>query len=290
MLTLGLCVACADDDANGASSSVSAVATTTQLADFVDNIGGDSVRVEQLLDADVDPHDYEPVPSDAESIAESDIVFRAGFDLDQWLDELIENAGGSRSVVDTSVGVQTLSLEGETDPHTWLDPSNVLVIVDNIVAGLSEVDPENAEVYVANAERYKSEVMEMDSEVEAIFSACEPSELKLVTNHDSLNYLADRYGLTVVGAVIPSLETTAEPSAEDLAELIELIEEEDVQAIFSESSLNTEIEEQVAEESGATVVADLYTDTLGPEDSGAATYIDMMIHNAETIVEGLGCA
>jgi ABC-type Zn uptake system ZnuABC Zn-binding protein ZnuA len=297
-----------DDD----SSSVTAVATTTQLADFARNVGGERIRVEQLLDANVDPHDYEPSPSDAESLAEADIIFRAGFDLDEWLDELIENAGGDASVVDTSENVETGPLpetehedeeengeevddgdahgHDEVDPHIWLDPSKVLVIVDNIVEGLSEVDPDGAEVYATNAAQYKSEVMEMDSEVAEIFSACEPSELKLVTNHDSLNYLAERYGLTVVGAVIPTLETTAEPSAEDLAELIELIEQENVQAIFSESSLNTELEEQVAAESGATVVADLYTDSLGPEDSEAATYIEMMTHNAETIVEGLECA
>lgn len=282
---------CSNDKGDNSTAAVSAVAATTQLGDFVRNVGGDRVQVEELLEADVDPHDYEPVPSDAESIAEADIVFRAGFDLDEWLDELIENAGGDSSIVDVSEGVETVTGEGESeeDPHVWLNPDNVDVIVDNIVAGLSEVDPGGAETYAANAERYKDEVTEMDSQVEAVFSACEPSELKLVTNHDSLNHLANRYGLTIVGAVIPSLETTAEPSAEDLAELIELIEQEDVEAIFSESSVDTEVEDQVAEESGATVVADLYTDALGPEDSGAGTYIEMMIHNAETIVEGLGC-
>ena len=290
--------ACGDDDeddgAPASEAEIGVVATTTQVADFARNVGGDRVEVEQLLDSGVDPHEYEPVPSDAENVAESDIVLRAGFDLDAWLDELIENAGGDRLVVDTSEGVETTTLEEdgevEEDPHIWFDPSNVLVIIDNIAAGLSEVDPEGEEFYRDNAERYKAEVIEVDQELEEIFGACEPSELKLVTNHDSLNYLADSYGLTVVGAVIPGLETTAEPSAGELADLIRLIEQEDVQAIFSEASVDTEIEEQVADESGAQVVAELYTDTLGPDDSPAATYLEMMVHNAETIVDGLGCA
>lgn len=290
--------ACGDDDdereTSASEAEIAVVATTTQVADFARNVGGDRVEVEQLLDSGVDPHDYEPVPSDAENVAESDIVLRAGFDLDAWLDELIESAGGGRLVVNTSEGVETTTLEEdgeeEEDPHIWFDPSNVLVIVDNIAAGLSEVDPEGTEFYRDNAERYKAEVSEMDEELEEIFGVCDPSELKLVTNHDSLNYLADRYGLTVVGAVIPSLETTAEPSAGDLADLIRLIEQEDVQAIFSEASVDTEIEEQVADESGAQVVAELYTDTLGPDDSPAGTYLEMMVHNAEAIVDGLGCA
>ena len=296
MIAIGVLVAlgaaCGDDDSESDSpTAVSAVVTTTQLADFVRNVGGERVEVEQLLDSDVDPHDYEPVPSDAENVAESDIVFRAGLDLDEWLDELIDNAGGDAQVVDTSqgVGASPQGAGGEDDPHIWFDPDNVLVIVDNIVAGLTEVDPDGEDDYVASAEAYKDEIRSMDSEIESIFARCEPDELKLVTNHDSLNHLAEHYGLTIVGAVIPSAETTAEPSAEDLAELIRLIEEEDVQAIFSEASVNTDLEEQVADESGATVVADLYTDTLGPSDSPAATYIEMMTHNAETIVDGLEC-
>jgi ABC-type Zn uptake system ZnuABC Zn-binding protein ZnuA len=283
-----LSAGCDDDGNSDRSTAVTAVATTAQLGDFVRNVGGDRVRVDQLLEADLDPHDYEPVPSDAESIVESDIVFRAGFDLDQWLNDLVDNAGGDTPVVDVSTGIE--GDQQNDDPHLWLDPSNVLVIVDNVAAGLSQVDPDGAETYSANAAQYKDEVMEMDKEIEDIFASCEPSELKIVTNHDSLSRFADRYGLTVVGSVFPGLETTAEPSAEDLAELIQLIEEEDVRAIFSESSVDTEVEKRIAEESGATVVADLYTDTLGPEGSGAATYLEMMVHNAETIVEGLGCA
>jgi manganese/iron transport system substrate-binding protein len=294
-LVSALTAACGDDDegnaSGGSAAEVQAVATTTQVADFVEQVGGERVRLERLLDANVDPHDYEPVPSDAENIAESDVVFRAGFDLDEWLDELIENAGGDRLVVDTSAGIEVNvpEVDGETDPHIWLDPRNVPSIVDNIVAGLVQVDPEGEEAYSANAERYKDEVSPMDQQVEEIFAACEPDELKLVTNHDSLGHLASRYDLTIVGAIIPGFETTAEPSADDLADLIRLIEEEDVKAIFSESSLDTEIEEQVADETGAAVVAELYVDALGPDDSEAATYLEMMIYNAETIVDGLGC-
>jgi zinc/manganese transport system substrate-binding protein len=289
---VGVC-ACVEEGED--SGRIRAVATTTQLADFVRNVGGDRVDVDQILGANVDAHDYEFVPSDVEAVAESDIVFQAGFDLDEWLSELIDNAGGERPVIDTSEGVTATQGvdegDSEDDPHIWFDPANVPIIVDNIAEALTEIDPDGADSYRDNAERYKGDVLEMDTRVEEIFAACESDELKLVTSHDAFGRFAERYGLQIVGAVIPSSTQTAlEPSAQDVAELIGLIEEEEVGAIFSEASIDTELSEQIADETGAIVVADLYADSLGPEGSGAETYIEMMEYNAQHIVDGLDCA
>ncbi|MPZ23048.1 MAG: hypothetical protein GEU28_05780 [Dehalococcoidia bacterium] len=285
-----------EQGADGASARVTVVATTTHLADFARNVGGDRVEVVGLLDPGVDPHDYEFRPSDAEVVAGADLVFMAGLELDGWMTEVIENAGGSAHVVDTSEGLHSVELldeqdhEGEHadgedehsedadhaaedeheaddhngdnddhegddhhghdheggDPHVWFDPQNVLTILDNVAAGLAVVDPDGEEAYRAGYDTYAAEVREMDDEVEEIFSRCAPGELKLVTTHHAFTHLAHRYGIEIIGAVIPSVETTAEPSAGELAGLIELIRDEDVPAIFTEAGLSVEVEEQAS--------------------------------------------
>jgi ABC-type Zn uptake system ZnuABC Zn-binding protein ZnuA len=286
-LALAITLACGDDDdAGSGGGGLMVLATTTHLGDFAREVAAPDADVEVLLDANADAHDYEPTSEDARDVAEADVILETGSQLDEWLDELIDNSGGDALVVNTSETIPDDTLD---DPHIWFDPGNVLVIVENIAAGLAEADRDSADEYEANAEQYKQTVEEMDAEVAEIFARCEPDELVLVTSHDAFGHLADHYGLTIVGAVLPT-DTTAEPSAEELADLITLIEEQDVAAIFSEASVDTEVEEQVEDETGAQVVADLYSDSLGPADSEAATYVDMMRYNAETIVEGLACA
>ena len=208
---------CGDDDANGdGGSGLAVVATTTHLGDFAREVGGSKAEVEVLLDANADAHDYEPTSDDARDVAGADVILQTGSELDEWLDELIENAGGDALVVDTSQGTPN---QVEDDAHIWFDPENVLVVVDNIAEGLAEASPDAAAEYEANAEQYKQAVEEMDADVADIFARCEPDELTLVTSHDAFGYLADKYGLTIVGAVLPT-DTTAEPSAEELADLI----------------------------------------------------------------------
>lgn len=286
---------CGDDSDSSGSASVDVVATTTQVADFVRNVGGDRVAVHQILPPNADPHGYEPRPSDAKAVADSQAIFRSGGDADEWMDGVIDNAGSDAPDVTLIDDVRTR--EGghehehehsdDVDPHWWLDPRNVELAVPVIRDELIQLDPDGRATYERNATRYLARLKSLDEQTAACIEKLPPAQRALVTSHDALGYYADRYGLEVVGAVIPSLSTQAQPSAKDISELVEEVREHDVEAIFPESSLSPKLEDAIARESGATTGGELWADTLGPEGSSGATYIDSIAANTATIVKGL---
>ena len=271
------------DEASSDGSSVLAVATTTQVADLVRNVGGNRVAVEQILEPNSDPHGYEPRPSDAASVAEADVVFRSGGDLDEWLGDLIDNAGGDAPAIDLagSVGGQ------EDDPHWWQDPRNAVKAVAAIEAALVEADAEGAKRYRANAQIYTARLRRLDRSIARCIDRIPPGQRRLVTTHDALGYYADRYGIEVVGALIPSLSTAAQPSAGDIERLVDQIERQGVKAVFPESSLNPKLERAVSRETGAAVGQALWADTLGSEGSSGETYVGSIQANTEALVDGL---
>jgi ABC-type Zn uptake system ZnuABC Zn-binding protein ZnuA len=289
-ITVLLAAACGDDSgtAEGGDGTLSVVATTSVVGDFATVIGGDRVEVTTILQPNVDAHDFEPAPSDIEAIRAADVVLRNGADLEAWFDDTIDASGTDATLVDTSAGVE-LRYEGdEPDPHIWHDPTNALVMVENIERAFAAADPGGATGYTTNLERYRDELRSLDAEIEAT-TATVPNK-KLVTNHDAFGYYADRYGFTIVGSVIPSFDTSAELSAADLDDLVAAIVAEGVTAVFSETSLPGDAARTIAEEAGVTVVVGedaLYGDGLGPEGSAGATYLAMMRHNTQTIVTNL---
>jgi ABC-type Zn uptake system ZnuABC Zn-binding protein ZnuA len=274
---------CGQGSTGDSDAALSAVATTTQVGDFVRHVGGDRVAVGQVLAANAEPHDYEPRPSDAREVGEAEVVFQSGGSLDAWLDDLVENAGGDAEVVDLIAEVQT---RGD-DPHWWQDPRNAVRAVTTIRDRLAEADPEGRPIYERNAAAYVRELERLDRSVAACIERVPPAGRKLVTTHDALGYYADRYALEVIGALIPSLSTQAQPSAGDTQDLVEQIEALDVRAIFPESSVSPKLEEAVARETGAEVGPALWADTLGPEDSDGASYVESIQANTAAIVDGL---
>jgi zinc/manganese transport system substrate-binding protein len=287
-LALALVVAVAAAGGCGTKSdardaSVNAVATTTQVADLVRNVGGDRVAVDQMLEPNSDPHGYEPRPSDAAAVAQADVVFRSGGDVDGWLGDVIDNAGGDAQTVDLG---EEIGASGD-DPHWWQDPRNAIRAVARIEAGLSRADPAGRERYRANARAYSAKLRRLDRGVAACIGRIPSSQRKLVTTHDALGYYADRYGIEVVGALIPSLSSAAQPSAGDVERLVDQIERLGVQAIFPESSLNPKLERAVARETGASVGRALWADTLGPDGSSGDSYIKSIESNTAALVDGL---
>jgi zinc/manganese transport system substrate-binding protein len=152
---------------------------------------------------------------------------------------------------------------------------------------VAHIDPEHAADYRANARDYSARIRAMDEHNRALLACVPAGSRKLVTNHDAFGYFAQHYRLTVVGSVLPSLSTAAQPSAKDVAELIDKIRREHVRTVFTESSINPGLDQQIAAESGVKVSASLYGDTLGPEGSPGATYLAMERWNMEQIVSGL---
>ena len=263
-------------------------ATTTQVADLVRNVAGDRAEVDGILAPNSDPHEYEPRPSDAAAIAEADVVFRSGGDLDLWLDQIVESSGTDAPVVALIDSAETISVtDADADPHWWQDPRNAIAAVEAIRDELTATDPDGSETYDANARHYISILRELDREIATCIDQVPAADRKLVTSHDSLGYFAARYGLGVIGAAIPASTTQAQASAGETADLIELILNEDVRAIFPEAGVSEKLEQAIASQTGATVAGQLWADALGPAGSTGATYVDALAANAQTLVAGL---
>ena len=175
---------------------------------------------------------------------------------------------------------------GLLDPHFWFDPLRVKEAVSSIAAKLSELDPEGAQVYQANASAYNQELDALHGWIQEEVAKLPADRRKLVTSHDSFQYFAERYGFEVVGAILPT-NIEWEPTAQELAELVEAIEHEGVSAIFAEKSQSDRLGRRIAEETGAQLIGGLYTGSLGEADGEAGTYIDLMRYNVTTIIEAL---
>lgn len=293
-----LAPACADEQpaANAgtpvAEDGIEVVTTTTHIADMTRQIAGERASVRSLLPANADAHDFEPTPRDIEAVADADLVLEHGMALDDWAGGLVSQSGTDAVVVVATNGITPLESsdtndDHSQDPHVWLDVANAKAMAANIRDALIEADTSHRADYEQGATRYLAELDELDRWIrEQIATIPEPNR-KLVTNHDVFGYYVRAYGLQFVGAVIPSLDTQAQPSARETADLVDRIRSEGVKAIFTEASINPDLARQLAEEAGVTVVDDLYGDSLGPDGSGAETYIGMMRHNTTTIVEAL---
>jgi ABC-type Zn uptake system ZnuABC Zn-binding protein ZnuA/ABC-type Mn2+/Zn2+ transport system permease subunit len=272
---------------------VKVIATTTQIGDFARTVGGDRAKVVQLLKPNTDPHDYEPRPSDVRETAGADVVFESGDGLDHWMGDVIKQAGGEPTVVDLGARAP-VKVPGESegaeasryDPHWWHDPRDAQSAVVAIRDSLSKANPGAKEVYARNADAYLAKLRALDRGIAACVDRVPAAQRKLVTDHDAFNYFAGRYGITVVGAVIPSQTTQAQASAKDVAALSKLIRREGVKAVFPESSINPKLARAIASQTGATSDLTLYGDTLGPKGSSGATYLSMEQANADAMARG----
>jgi ABC-type Zn uptake system ZnuABC Zn-binding protein ZnuA len=273
--------ACGDDSAS--DDGLTVVATTTQVADLARQVGGGRVNVEGMLRPGSDPHDYEPRPSDVAAVARAAVVFRSGGEVDDWLGDVIDNAGGDAEVVSLIDSVQRL----DDDPHWWQDPTGGVRAVEVIRVELSKADPGGRAAYARNAERTVRRLRRLDRKIAGCVRRVPAAKRRIVTTHDALGYFARRYGVEVVGAVIPSLSTQAQASAGDVERLVEQIRREGVEAVFPESSVNPDIERAIAREAGARIGDELYADSLGPSGSPGKTYIGALAADARRLVRGM---
>jgi ABC-type Zn uptake system ZnuABC Zn-binding protein ZnuA len=289
----------------GEGEKLRLVVTTNIIADVVSNIGGDFIELTPLMPVGTDPHAYEPTPADLSSISQAHVVFINGLGLEEFLEEMLSNAGGEAFIVSLSEGVEARAFgeqdlgeveahEGTSgehhhasfDPHVWFDPMNVMIWVDNAAQALSAIDPANAGEYRENARLYGEQLEALDSWIHEMVSRIPMENRKLVTDHLAFAYFAARYDFEVVGAVIPVYSSAAEPSAREIADLEDSIRELGVKAIFVGISVNPKIVQAVVEDTGIRMNP-LYTGSLSGPDGPAGNYINFMRYNVETIVNAL---
>jgi ABC-type Zn uptake system ZnuABC Zn-binding protein ZnuA len=254
------------------------VATTTQAADLARQVAGDRVRVVGLLAPNADPHEHEVRPGDVAAVRAARVLVRSGGEVDAWIEDVADAAGGDAREVDLLAAV------GGTrdDPHWWQDPRNAARAVEAIRAALTAADPGGAAIYARNARAYERRLRAADRAVARCWSGVPAAQRQLVTTHDSYGYYARRYGLTVRGSVLDSLSSRGQPSASALADLIDDLRARHVRAIFTERALNASVEEAVAREAG-TRVATLQGDALGR----GQTYMESLAADTRALTLGL---
>jgi ABC-type Zn uptake system ZnuABC Zn-binding protein ZnuA len=293
VLLLSACSASPRNDKTGpsATSGLHVLAAESFLADIAQNVAGSRLTVEALIPVDVDPHTFQPTPAEVAIVAQADVLILNGAGLETFIAPLLKNVGSGKLVIQASTGLSAQAdpqaEHPQGDPHFWLDPNNVVTYVENIRDGLSQADPGGAQVYAANAAAYIEQLKSLDTWIKGQVSQIPPDSRLMVTDHEEFGYFAERYGFKLVGAVVPSLSSEAQPSAQQMAALIDQIKATGAPAIFLETSANPKLADQVAAETGAKIVADLYTHSLSGPDGPAPTYIDMIKYDVIQIVDAL---
>jgi ABC-type Zn uptake system ZnuABC Zn-binding protein ZnuA len=274
---------------------LSVVTSNTALADLVQNVGGDKVRVRPLAPAGTDPHTFQPTPDTIKALSQARVIFFNGSGLEEWWDKTIKSARRPEvPVVELSKGLATLRLPGhgqtghkhadEVDPHVWLDPVLVKVYVERVRDTLARADAANAPAYAERAKAYTVQLHELDSWIRTQVERVPTDRRKLVTFHDAFQYFAKRYGLAVKGYIVSS--PGKEPSAKALSELVRRIKQEKIPAVFAEADFNAKVLEMLGKDAGVNVVTNLYDGSLS-DGPPADTYLNLMRHNTTTMVNAL---
>ena len=281
------------------------VATTSIIGDVVAHVGGDAIQLTTLMAAGQDPHSFEPAAQDLTAVAQADLIFINGWDLEEALVEDIAEISNGAPIVPISAHIIPISAEDkdhrdsehdhdhdhqDADPHVWLSVANVKQWVENSRSVLSLLDPNNASTYASNATAYLAELDTLEASIKTELAQILAAKRTMITNHDAFSYFATEYGFTILGTVIPGDSTLAEPSASALAELVELIEAQQICTIFVETAVNISLAQTVADEISScdeVAIIPLYAGAIGPIGSGADSYISMIQANVQAIVEGL---
>jgi zinc/manganese transport system substrate-binding protein len=281
-----------------APAKPSVVAAQPLLADFVRVIAQDDVELTCLLNANADPHSYEPSPADLRRLVRADLVVVNGLGLEPWIDQLVHHSGFHGQLVVASEGSPVqLHLQpdlshpddavgsSEWDPHAWHDLTNARHYVIVIRDALVKLEPSAAVQFNARAATYLGKIDALDHFAREQLSAIPADQRKLVTSHDSLQYLGHEYGLKIVP--IAGSRPDQEPSARELAQVISFIKDQHVRAVFFEPTSSPALAQLVAQEAHVEVVRELCTDGLGTPDSVNGTFLGMFRHNIETIASAL---
>lgn len=284
-------------EAEAVEDTIEVTATTMHITDMVESIGGDEVEVEGLMGPGVDPHTYQASQSDTEALIDADAVFYNGLFLEGQMQDLFVQAAEQSPTVQVTEAVPEDELlasgdyEGQNDPHVWFAPELWVMTVDPVVEQLSELKPGSREIFEENGEEYKREVMEAHEYAEGQLSEVPEGNRVLVTSHDAFSYFGEAYDFEVRG--LQGLSTEDEAGTGDVQQLADFLAEEEIPAIFTESSIprrNLEAVQAAAQDQGWDLTIpekELYGDAMGEPDTEEGTYPGMLRANADTIANAL---
>jgi zinc/manganese transport system substrate-binding protein len=278
-----------------AAEKVKVLASFSILGDLVREVGGEQVDVDLLVGPNVDMHNFQPSPADSRKFSDAKLVVINGLGLEGWADRLAKAAGYRGARLVASKGVKALAGHehghdgegghGRYDPHAWQDVGNVKIYVTNIRDALIGIDPANKAAYQQNAENYLKQLDALDRDIRVAWADIPKQRRRVITSHEAFDYYGNAYDVEFLGA--RGMSEDAEPSARDIARLIQQIKKEKIKAFFVENISSNRLLDRIAQETGATVIGTLYSDALSPPGGPATTYIDMMHYNTRAITDAL---
>lgn len=265
------------------------VTTFTVIADIARNVAGDAAEVESIIRPNAEIHEYSPTPGDLLRAQGASLVLYNGLNLELWFERFFRNLRDVPSVV-VSEGVEPMGISegpysGKPNPHAWMSPSDALIYVENIRAAFAEHDPDNAEIYAANADAYKAQIEATVAPIRERFDAIPEQRRWLVTSEGAFSYLARDFGLQEL--YLWPINADAQGTPKQIKKVIDLVREHQIPAVFSESTVSPDPAQQVARETGSAYGGVLYVDSLSDEGGPVPTYLDLLRVTTETIASGL---
>lgn len=261
------------------------VASFSILGDMVKQVVGEHASVTTIVGPDADAHVYQPNIADARAVADADVIFVNGLGFETWSSTLIEESETEAVVFVATEGITPLEVEGETDPHAWNALTNGVIYVENIAAALSAQMPEQAKAFEANADAYIETLLALDAKTKETLATLPSGSRTVVTAHDAFGYLEAANGLTFVAPV--GIDTEAEPSAKELAALIDQLKANGAAALFVENISSPALIQQISDETGITIGGRLFSDALSERGGPATSYLSMFEHNLGTLMNAL---
>ena len=288
--TFGLAVlVAAFGSAAFAQDKLKVVTTFTVLADMVQNVAGDAAEVVSITKPGAEIHGYEPTPQDIVRAYDADLILWNGLNLELWFEQFLGNLTGVPSATLTD-GIEPISISsgsytGKPNPHAWMGLDNALIYIDNIALALSEHDPDNAQIYAANAATYKEALQATIEPLRAAVALIPEERRWLVTCEGAFSYLARDFGMQELYLWPMNADQVGTP--QQVRAVIDGVRDNDIPVVFCESTVNTAPAEQVAREAGVAYGGVLYVDSLSNADGPVPTYLDLLRVTASTVVQGL---
>jgi manganese transport system substrate-binding protein len=265
--------------------------TFTVLADIAQNVAGEHLTVESITKPGAEIHDYEPTPGDIRTASDAVLVLDNGLGLERWFEQFIHDADVPHVVVSegvTPIDISEDAYAGKPNPHAWMSPNNVQIYVDNMVSAFVELDPAHADDYERNGEAYKQQLQEVEDTLADELAELPQNHRALITCEGAFSYLARDAGLTE--QYLWAVNADEEGTPQQIAKVTDFVIENDVPAVFCESTVSAKPMQQVVEATGAVLGDTLYVDSLSDADGPVPTYLDLIRHDVEAITAGLSGA